>query len=117
MFKLTIIVFVGFSLGACAMTNSGNLAQLQRDSLARDGLGADSNGSNPGPAHRKLAAKNHTDPASSMASMQDDDAALATVPKYSKEWVALYAEKQKREDAKLDRAMIICSGCLTTSAH
>jgi hypothetical protein len=46
-----------------------------------------------------------------MASVQDDDAALAAVPKYSKEWVALYVAKQERDDAKLDRAIVICRGC------
>ena len=43
--------------------------------------------------------------------MRDDDAALDAVPKYSKEWVALYVEKQERDDAKLDRAIVICRGC------
>ena len=47
-----------------------------------------------------------------MASMPDDDAALAALPKYSKEWVALYETIEARAEAKLTRAMIICRGCL-----
>ena len=47
-----------------------------------------------------------------MASMPDDDAALAALPKYSKEWVALYEAIEARAEAKLARAMIICRGCL-----
>jgi hypothetical protein len=79
------------------------------NSFAWDGLGTDP--SEPARARQPMATKKPADPASSMASMRDYDAALAAVPKYSKEWVALYVAKQEREDAKLDRSIVICRGC------
>ena len=88
-----------------------SLAIARKSRLAWDGLAPDPD--EPASARRKIAAKKHTDPASSMASMRvDDDAALAAVPKYSKEWVKLlHAAKQERDDEKLDRAIVICRGC------
>jgi hypothetical protein len=98
MLKSVTVVLVAVSLG-------GSPENL----YAWDGLGLEP--SAPAPIHRKIATKKH-DPASSMASARDDDeSALAAVPKYSKEWVNLYAAKQKRDDAKLKRGMIICRGC------
>jgi hypothetical protein len=41
----------------------------------------------------------------------EDEAILATVPKYSKEWVVLYEAMRARDDARLARALIICHGC------
>lgn len=111
MLKSITVVLVAFSLGGCAMADYGSRARLPENSLAWDGLGPDPDEPAPAPAHRKIAVKKHTDPASAMASMRDDDAALAAVPEYSKEWVALYIAKQERDDAKLDRAIVICRGC------
>jgi hypothetical protein len=99
MLKSITVVLVAFTLGG-----------LPENSLAWDGLGPDPSALVPVPTHREIATKKHTDPASAMASMRGDDA-LAAVPKYSKEWVALYAAKQKRDDAKLAHDMIICRGC------
>jgi hypothetical protein len=59
-----------------------------------------------------VATRKPTDAASLLVSVLDDEAALAAVPKYSKEWVALYEAMQAKNDAKLARAMIICRGCL-----
>ena len=73
--------------------------------VAGDGPRSDPDELAPVPTHRKIAAKKHTDPASLMALMRDDDAALDAVPKYSKEWVALYMAKQERDDAKLNRTL------------
>ena len=111
MLKSITVVLVAFTLGGCAMADYGNRLRLPENSLAWDGLAPDPD--EPASARRKIAAKKHTDPASSMASMRvdDDDAALAAVPKYSKEWVTLYVAKQERDDAKLDRAIVICRGC------
>jgi hypothetical protein len=96
MLKSVTFVLVAFTLGGLPE----NLCAQALDPSA------------PVPIHRKIATKKHTDPASSMASVRDDDeSALAALPKYSKEWVALYAAKQKRDDAKLKRGMIICRGC------
>jgi hypothetical protein len=110
MLRSIAVVFVAFALGGCAIANFNTREKLPENPLAWDGLGPDP--SAPIPARQKIASKEHTDPASSMASMRDDDeSALAAVPKYSKEWVALYAAKQERDDAKLDRAIVICRGC------
>ena len=109
MLKSITVVLVAFTLGGCAIADFNSRERLPENSLAWDGLGPDP--SAPAPAPRKIASKKHTDPASAMASMRDDDAALAAVPKYSKEWVALYVAKQERDDAKLDRAIVICRGC------
>jgi hypothetical protein len=109
MLKSITVVLVAFTLGGCAMADYGNRLRLPENSLDWDGLGPDPD--EPASARRKIAAKKHTDPASSMASMRVDDAALAAVPKYSKEWVTLYVAKQERDDAKLDRAIVICRGC------
>jgi hypothetical protein len=111
MLKSIVVVLVAFTLGGCAIADYGSRARLPENSLAWDGLGPDPDEPAPVPTHRKIATKKHTDPASAMASMRDDDAALAAVPKYSKEWVALYRAKQEKDDAKLDRAIVICRGC------
>ena len=110
MFKSITVVLVAFTLGGCAMADYGNRLRSPENSLAWDGLGPDPD--RPAPTRRKIAVKKRSDPALSMASMRDDDdAALAAVPKYSKEWVSLYVAKQERDDAKLDRAIVICRGC------
>jgi hypothetical protein len=110
MLKSITVVLVAFTLGGCAMADYGSRVRLPENSLAWDGLGQDPDEA-PAPARQKIATKKHTDPASAMASMRDDDAALAAVPKYSKEWVALHATLEAKEDAKLTRDMIICRGC------
>jgi hypothetical protein len=111
MLKSIAVVLVAFTLGGCGIADFNSRARLPENSLAWDGLGPDPGEPAPAPAGRKTATKGHTDPSSAMASMRDDDAALAAVPKYSKEWVALYVAKQEREDAKLDRTIVICRGC------
>ena len=109
MLKSITAVLVAFMLGGCAIADFSSRVRLPENSLAWDGLGSDP--SEPAPARRKIATKNHTDPASSMASMRDDDPALAALPKYSKEWVARSAALQAKDDAKLARDLIICRGC------
>jgi hypothetical protein len=111
MFESITVVLVAFTLGGCAMADYGSRARLPENSLAWDGFSPGPDERSLAPTGREVAVKKHTDPTSSMASVQDDDAALAAVPKYSKEWVALYVAKQERDDAKLDRAIVICRGC------
>jgi len=111
MLKSMTVVLVAFTLGGCAMADYGSRVRVRENSLAWDGLGQDPNEPASAPDRRKVATKKHTDPASAMASMRDDDAALAAVPKYSKEWVALHATLEAKEDAKLTHDMIICRGC------
>jgi hypothetical protein len=45
-------------------------------------------------------------------SERDDEATLAALPRYSKEWVALSDAIDARAEARLARAMNICRGCL-----
>jgi len=135
MLKSTGIILVAFALAGCGTADFSSRERLPENSFASDdlpsqpprerrpvatqkpaensfawdGLGPDP--SEPARGRRPVAIKKAADLDSSMASMRDDDAALAAVPKYSKEWVALYVAKQEREDAKLDRGIIICRGC------
>lgn len=111
MLKSMTVVLVAFTLGGCAVADFSSHERLPANSLAWDGLGPDPIEPTPVPGRRKIATKKRTDPASAMASMRDDDAEIAAVPKYSKEWVALWVAKQERDDAKLDRAIAICRGC------
>jgi hypothetical protein len=111
MLKLSTVVLVAFTLGGCAIADFSSRERLPENSLAWDGLDPDPSEPAPVPARRKIVTKKHTDPASAMASMRDDDAALAALPKYSKEWVARYGALQAKDDAKLARDMIICRGC------
>ena len=138
MLKSIGIILVAFALAGCASADFSSRERLPENSFAWDGLGTGSgepersrrptatkqpaensfawdglgqDPNEPARPHRPMATQKPADSASSMASMRDDDAALAAVPKYSKEWVALYVAKQEREDAKLDRAIIICRGC------
>jgi hypothetical protein len=114
MLKSIAIILVASALGGCAADDFSSRGRSPENSFALDGLGPDP--SEPPPSElartrRPLTTKKPVDVASSMASMRDDDAKLDAYPKYSKEWVALYVAKQKRDDAKLTRAMIICRGC------
>ncbi|MDR3487637.1 MAG: hypothetical protein P4M05_22385 [Bradyrhizobium sp.] len=111
MLKSITVVLVAVTLGGCAIADYGSRERLPENSFAWDGLGPDPSEPAPVQAHRRSATKKQTDPASSMASMRDDDAALAAVPKYSKEWVARYDALQAKDDAKLAHDMIICRGC------
>jgi hypothetical protein len=106
MLKSVAIILAALALSGCAAADHDCREGLPRKLIAWDGLGRDPN--EPVRAHRTLATKNPTDAASSIP---DDEVALAAVPKYSKEWVALYETMLARDDAKLSRAMIICRGC------
>jgi hypothetical protein len=109
MLKSIAIMWVAFALGGCATADLTSREILPENSFVLDGLGNDP--SEPIRHRRMTATKKPTDPASSMASMRDDDPALAAVPKYSKEWVARYAAEQAEDDAQLAHAMVICRGC------
>jgi hypothetical protein len=110
MLKSIVIILVAFALGGCATADHSSRESLPRKLFAWDGLGRDPN--EPARARRTVATRKPTDAASLLVSVLDDEAALAAVPKYSKEWVALYEAMQAKNDAKLARAMIICRGCL-----
>lgn len=105
MLKSIAIILVAFALGGCATADHSSRESLPGKSLAWTGL------SEPARAHRTMVNKEPADADSSTASVPDDEAALAAVPKYSKEWVALYDAMQARDDARLARALIICRGC------
>jgi hypothetical protein len=109
MLKSIAIMLVAFALGGCATADLSSRGILPENSFVLDGLGNDP--SEPMRPRRTIATRKPTDPASSMASMRDDDAALAAVPKYSKEWVARYAAEQAVDDANLAHAILICRGC------
>ena len=106
MLKSVAIILAALALPGCATADHDCREGLPRKLAAWDGLGRDPN--EPARVHRTLATKSPTDAASSIP---DDEVALAAVPKYSKEWVALYETMLARDDAKLSRAMIICRGC------
>lgn len=106
MLKSIAIILAAFALAGCATADHNSCQSLPRKSIAWDGLGDDPN--EPARAHRMKTVKKTTDAASSLS---DDEAALAAVPKYSKEWVVLYEAMRARDDAKLNRALIICRGC------
>jgi hypothetical protein len=102
----SIAIVVAFALAGCAATDQSSCENWAGRPLAWDGLGPDLY--KPERAHRTRAVEK---PPVEDLSMRDDDAALAAVPKYSKEWVALYQAMQVRDDARVARAMIICRGC------
>jgi hypothetical protein len=106
MLKSIAIILAAFALAGCATADHSSREILPRNSIAWDGLGRDPN--RPARGHRTTAAKRPTDTA---LSTPDDEAVLAAVPKYSKEWVVLYEAMQARDEARLARAMIICRGC------
>jgi hypothetical protein len=111
MAKSVALILVTLALGGCATADHSSRESLPGKSFAWDGLGRDPN--EPARARRTMATKKKpVDTASLTASEPDDEAALAAVPKYSKEWVALYEAIRARDDAKLARALIICRGCL-----
>jgi hypothetical protein len=137
MLKSLCIIWVAFALAGCASVDLSSRERLPENSFAWDGPGSDPgetartrrpmanhtpaenqlawDGLGPDPsvpaARRPRATKKPANPTSSMASMSEDAADLAAVPKYSKEWVALFVAKQVKEDAKLDQAIVICRGC------
>jgi hypothetical protein len=104
--KSIAIILAAFALAGCATADHSSREILPRNSIAWDGLGRDPN--RPARSRRTIATKKPTDAASSTP---DDEAVLAAVPKYSKEWVALYEAMQARDEARLARALIICHGC------
>jgi hypothetical protein len=106
MLKSIAIILGAFALAGCATTDHNCREGPPRKSFAWDGRGRDSN--EPARAHRTLAIKK---PPDAVPSIPDDEVVLAAVPKYSKEWVALYETIRARDDAKLARALIICRGC------
>jgi hypothetical protein len=106
MLKSIAITLAAFTLAGCATADHNCREGPPRRSFARDGRGPNSNES--ARTHRTLAVAKPTDTA---PSIPDDEVVLAAVPKYSKQWVALYEAMQARDDAKLARALIICRGC------
>jgi hypothetical protein len=106
MLKSVAIILAALALPGCATADHNCREGLPRKLAAWDGLGRDPN--EPARARRTLATKNPTDAASSIP---DDEVMLAAVPKYSKEWVALYETMRVRDDAKLARVLVICRGC------
>jgi hypothetical protein len=109
MLKSIALMLVASALGGCATSGLSSREILPENSFVLNGLGDDP--SEPVRPRRTIASKKPTDPASSMASMRDDDPTLAAAPKYSKEWVARYAAKQAVDDAKLAQVIVICHGC------
>jgi len=106
MLKSVAIILAALALSGCAAADHDCREGLPRKLIAWDGLGRDPN--EPVRAHRTLATKNPIDAASSIP---DDEVVLAAVPKYSKEWVALYDTMRARDDARLARVLMICRGC------
>ena len=106
MLKSVAIILAALALPGCATADHNCREDLPRKLAAWDGLGRDPN--EPARARRTLATKNPTDAASSIP---DDEVMLAAVPKYSKEWVALYDTMRARDDARLARVLMICRGC------
>ena len=106
MLKSIAIILAAFALAGCATADHNCREGPPRRSFAWHDRGRDP--IEPAPAHRTLAIKKVAEAASSIP---DDEVLLAAVPKYSKEWVALYETIRARDDAKLARAMIICRGC------
>jgi hypothetical protein len=106
MFKSIGIVLSMFALAGCATADRIDCEVVPKKSLAWDGLGHVPN--EPARARRRLVKQKPSDTASSIP---DDEIVLAAVPKYSKEWVALYETMRARDDVKLARALIICRGC------
>ena len=106
MLKSIAIILAAFALAGCATADHHCREDLPIGSLAWQGRDRDP--IEPVPRHRTLAIKKVAEAA---ASIPDDEVLLASVPKYSKEWVALYETIRARDDAKLARAMIICRGC------
>jgi hypothetical protein len=106
MHKSVAVILAAFALAGCATADHNCREGLPRKLFASDGLGRGPN--DTARAHRTLANKKPTDAA---LSIPDDEVVLSAIPKYSKEWVALYETMRARDDAKLARALIICRGC------
>jgi hypothetical protein len=106
MLQSIAIILVAFALAGCATADHSNRESLPRRTLAKDGL--DRGSRKTAWVRRTLVIKKRADAA---ASTPDDDTLLAAIPKYSKEWVALYEGMRARDDAQLARALIICRGC------
>ena len=106
MLKSIVIILAALALAGCATADHNCREGPPRESFAWHGPDRDS--IEPAPRHRTLAIKKVAD---ATPSIPDDEVLLAAVPKYSKEWVALYETIRARDDAKLARAMIICRGC------
>jgi hypothetical protein len=54
-----------------------------------------------------------TTTAATSVALPDEDAALALLPKYSPQWWALHDAIEAEADARLAKALIICSGCFS----
>jgi hypothetical protein len=105
MLKSIAFILAAFALAGCATADHSSREILPGNSTAWDGHGRDLN--RPARGRRTIAAKKSTD----ASSTPDDEAVLAAVPKYSKEWVALYEAMRARDEARLARVLIICRGC------
>jgi hypothetical protein len=106
MLKSIAITLAAFALAGCATADQNCREGPPRKPFARDSRGHNSNES--ARTHRTFAV---TKPTETASSIPNDEVVLAAVPKYSKEWVALYEAMRARDDAKLARALIICRGC------
>ncbi len=106
MLKSVAIILAAFALAGCATADHNCREGRPRKSFAWDGLGRGPD--EPARARRTLAIKK---PTAAASSIPDEEVLLAAVPKYSKEWVALYETMRARDDAKLAQALIICRGC------
>jgi hypothetical protein len=73
----------------------------------------------PGPAQRDASAQTieakppATTAVAASAPLRDEEAALALLPKYSPQWWARHDAIEAEADARLAKALIICSGCFS----
>lgn len=107
MTRWQLLIPITLALGACAEIGTGRSQTLTDASAAAHRLTA----ADPAARRDKSSAPAVT---SAAAAPTDREAELALLPQGSKEWWKLHDEIEAEADARLAKALIICSGCFAT---
>jgi hypothetical protein len=100
--RWSILVSVFLMLGGCSSSRQAWVAVPHGALVAWDGLGQDPN---VRPIkHARVANKPPPE-------IDSREAALATLPEYSREWVSVRKEMDAAEDARIAKILVICRGC------
>ena len=106
MHRSLLLLLMTLALAGCVSNPSRFLLAASTKAYAWDGLGQDPN--------RPVRLTTRAKPAVSASAHTheiDDDEKLALVQKFSPEWRSIRDDIERRQDAKLAKAMIICRGC------
>src|SRR5258707_3169400 len=104
--RWSIVVPALLVLGGCSTSRQAWVAVPHGTSIAWDGSGQDPNVRR---IRHARVTKNLTAEINSREAAPSREAALATLPAHSREWVSLRREIDAAEDARIAKLLVICT--------